>query len=97
MEVKTHNIEKEFKVSKQYWRQAQVEMYASKIHNLYIVEYGLKEDDYKNFFNSIDKDRINLIKIEYDEDFIQKEYLPRLKILTKCLKEGVFPVWKQQE
>ena len=96
-EVKTHNIEKEFKVSKQYWRQAQIEMYASKIHNLYIVEYGLKEDDYKNFFNSIDKDRINLIKIEYDEDFIQKEYLPRLKVLTKCLKEGVFPVWKQQE
>ena len=73
-EVKTHNIDKEFKVSKQYWRQAQIEMYATKIHNLYIVEYGLKEDDYKNFFNSIDKDRINLIKIEYDEDFIQKEY-----------------------
>ena len=26
-EVKTHNADKEFKVSKQYWRQAQVEIY----------------------------------------------------------------------
>lgn len=94
-EVKTHNIDKEFKVSKQYWRQAQVEMFASNIHNLYIVEYGLKEDDYKNFFNNIDKDRINLIKIEYEEKFIQEEYLPRLKILSECLKEGVYPIWKQ--
>ena len=56
-EVKTHKADKEFKVSKQYWRQAQVEMYASKIHKLYIVEYPLNDEDYKNFFNSIDKDR----------------------------------------
>ena len=90
-EVKTHNIGKEFKVSKQYWRQAQVEMYASEIHKLYIVAYALKEDDYKNFFNKIDKDRIELIEVEYDEDFIQNEYLPKLQILTKKLKIGTFP------
>lgn len=42
-EVKTHNSNKEFKVSKQYWRQAQVEMYASNIFNLYIVAYELKK------------------------------------------------------
>ena len=51
-EVKTHNAEKEFKVSKQYWRQAQVEMYASGIHKLYIVAYGLIESDYNNYFNA---------------------------------------------
>ena len=50
-EVKTHNINKEFKVSKQYWRQAQVEMYASNIRKLFIVAYGLTENDYINFFN----------------------------------------------
>ena len=94
-EVKTHRAEKEFKVSKQYWRQAQVEMYASNIHNLYIVAYSLEENDYKNFFNEIDKDRIQLIKVNYDEDFINKEYLPNLEILTKCLEEGAFPC-KQQ-
>ena len=95
-EVKTHNIEKEFKVSKQYWRQAQVEMFASDIHKLYIVAYGLQENDYKNYFNEIDKERIKLLQVDYDEKFITEEYIPKLEILTRCLKEGVFPC-KQQE
>ena len=90
-EVKTHKKEKEFKVSKQYWRQAQVEMYASKIHNLYIVAYALQESDYSNYFNKIDNSRIEKIKIDYDEQFIQEEYLPKLKILSECLEKGVFP------
>ena len=92
-EVKTHNAEKEFKVSKQYWRQAQVEMYASNIHNLYIVAYELKENDYMNFFNEIDNERIKFLQVEYDENFIKNEYLPKLEILTECLKKGVFPQW----
>ena len=90
-EVKTHKEEKEFKVSKQYWRQAQVEMYASNIHKLYIVAYGLVEKDYLNYFNEIDKSRLEMIPIEYDENFIKKEYIPKLNILTNCLKEGAFP------
>lgn len=90
-EVKTHNIEKEFKVSKQYWRQAQVEMYASNIYELYIVAYGLESDDYTNYFNLVNKENIQKFKIDYDEKFIQEEYLPKLKILSECLKKGVFP------
>lgn len=90
-EVKTHNIDKEFKVSKQYWRQAQVEMYASNIHKLFIVAYGLTEKDYVNYFNEIDKDRVQLIEIEYDKNFINNEYLPKLDILTQCLVKGEFP------
>ena len=90
-EVKTHNANKEFKVSKQYWRQAQVEMYASNIHKLFIVAYGLNENDYINYFNEIDKDRIAKIEVKYDKNFIKKEYLPKLQILSVCLKEGVFP------
>ena len=90
-EVKTHKEDKEFKVSKQYWRQAQVEMYASAIYKLYIVAYGLNESDYNNYFNKIDKEKIQMIKVDYDEDFIKNEYLPKLEILTNCLKEGVYP------
>lgn len=90
-EVKTHNENKEFKVSKQYWRQAQVEMYASNIHNLYIVAYELQEKDYKNYFNKIDPDRIEKIKIDYDEKFISEEYIPKLTILENCLINGIFP------
>lgn len=96
-EVKTHNIEKEFKVSKQYWRQSQVEMYTTEIHRLFIVAYALEENDYKNFFNKIDKNRIQLIEVEYNEKFITEEYLPRLKILTRCLKEGGYPCLQQQK
>ena len=66
-------------------------MYASKIHKLYIVAYELNEDDYINYFNKIDKNRLQLIEIEYDENFIKNEYLPKLEILTECLKNGVFP------
>lgn len=91
-EVKTYNINKEFKVSKQYWRQAQVEMYASDIHKLYIVAYGLIENDYNNYFNQIDKDRVKLVNIDYDPDFIKNEYLPKLKILTECLKKRCISV-----
>jgi hypothetical protein len=95
-EVKTHNINKEFKISKQYWRQAQVEMYGSGIHKLNIVAYGLNDKDYQNYFNEIDKERIEFYPIEYDEKFIQDEYLPKLEKLTECLKKGEYPC-KQQE
>ena len=90
-EVKTHKEDKEFKVSKQYWRQAQVEMYASAIYNLYIVAYGLNENDYNNYFNKIDKQKIQMIKVDYDKDFVENEYLPKLKVLSNCLKDGVYP------
>ena len=32
-----------------------------------------------------------LIPIEYDEEFIESEYLPKLKVLVECLKKGEFP------
>ncbi len=95
-EVKTYNLKKEFKVSKQYWRQAQVEMYATNIHKLYIVSYGLEEKDYLNYFNEIDKERIKLFPIDYDENFIINEYVPRLKILINCLKEETYPCKLQE-
>ena len=87
-EVKTYN---EFKVSKQYWRQAQVEMFASQIYKLKIVSYGLTENDYKNYFNKIDKSRIKFTDVKYDKDFIDIEYLPKLRILAECLRKGTYP------
>jgi hypothetical protein len=95
-EVKTHNINNEFKVSKQYWRQAQVEMYAY-VNNLYIVSYALEEKDYNNYFNEIDKNRLQFHKIEYDENFINNEYLPRLRTLSEYLKNGRFPKEEKYE
>ena len=94
-EVKTHRVEKPFKVSKAYHQQVQVQMFAkltvekvlpvAKIH-----AYGLTEDDYRNFFNDIDPARLKEYPIGYDPSFIQK-YLPRLEYLRDCLWKGEWP------
>lgn len=90
-EVKTHGVENPFKVSKVYRCQAQVEMYAFNTKKLYIVSYGLEEQDYRNYYRDIDHDRLGFHKIEYDADFIEKEYLPKFKYLSECLDKGIFP------
>lgn len=89
-ECKTHIAEKPFKVPLKYKRQVWVQMFASKIKQAKIVSYGLLETDYKNFFLPIDKDRLKLHEITYNEKFID-EYLIRLKYLAQCLEEGIFP------
>ena len=102
-EVKTH--QNEFKVTKQYWRQAQVEMFAWKheygeVPQLYIVAYRATEDEYRNYFKDIDECRLSFHKVEYDETFIEKEYLPKLKYLRDCMEKGIMPkerVWSLQE
>lgn len=94
-EVKTHKAEKEFKVTKAYWQQVQVQSFAKLtvekiIPAAEIVSYGLTEADYRNFFNSIDPDRIKRHPVAYDPSFIEG-YLPRLRYLGECLRKGVFP------
>lgn len=88
-EVKTHKSET-FKVTKAYWMQAQVEMFASH-KKLVIDSYRLLDADYDNFFNPIDPRRLGRHPVEYDPLWVQNEYMPRLIYLTKCLKEGRFP------
>lgn len=90
-EVKTYNANKTFKVSKQYKNQVLVQMYVMDYKDANIVSYALLEDDYLNYYNSIDIERINYHKIEYDEKFINEIYLPRLKYLCACLSKGVIP------
>lgn len=89
-EVKTHNANKEFKVSSSYRMQVNVEMYGSGIKEACIVAYALQEEDYRNYFREIDHSRLTFHEIEYDEDFIRK-YEPRMLYLTDCLIKGIFP------
>jgi hypothetical protein len=94
-EVKTYKYEKGFKVSKGYWQQAQVQMFGKlktekAIPTHKIWAYGLVEDDYKNFFNPIDRERLKDYPIEYDAEFIE-DFLVRIKYLKDCLERGVFP------
>lgn len=94
-EVKTHGAAKEFKVSKAYWQQVQVQMFAKERAEgcfpvAEIVAYGLTEEDYRNFFNPIDPARLKRYPIGYDEVFIYG-YLRRLKYLADCLERGAWP------
>lgn len=94
-EVKTHGSE-QFKVTKAYWQQAQVEMYATgrklrRRKDLDIVAYHLTEEDYDNFFREIDLSRMSEHGIPYDKKWVKEEYLPRLKYLARCLKRKGWP------
>lgn len=87
-EVKTHKGD--FKVSKAYWQQCQVEMFATR-KRCRIVSYQLTEAEYENFFLPIDKDRIAVCPIDRDNVFLQREYLPRLAYLAGCLRRRETP------
>lgn len=89
-EVKTYNANKTFKVSKDYFGQVQVQMYASGIRKACIVAYGLIAEDYKNFYRPIDRNRLSIHEVEYDAEFIRK-YKKKLDYLAYCLDKGIFP------
>ena len=90
-ECKTFQWAKGFKLPKKYIQQVQVQMFASGLRKAKIIVYGLTEEDYDNYFNHIDPDRRDEIIITYDEQWINEVFLPKLKYLAQCLKEGRFP------
>ena len=96
-EVKTYKAGKPFKVPKKYIQQVCVQMYATGKRRAYIVAYALEEEDYKNFLRPIDLGRLQLIPVEYDEDFIHTVFLPRIQYLARCLIRGVFPLIEDME
>ena len=94
-EVKTHKLDKPFKVSKAYWQQVLVQMYAKQVEEgctplAHIVAYGLEPEDYRNFFREIDPERLTRHSIEYDAAFIDK-YLARMEYLARRLEKGEWP------
>ena len=90
-ECKTYKREKGFKMPRKYIQQVQVQMFATGFRKAKIVVYGLVEKDYDNFFLPIDKERRDEVVITYDERWINEVFLPKLKYLAQCLKEGRFP------
>lgn len=91
-ECKTYRREKGFKMPRKYIQQVQVQMFATGLRRAKIVTYGLNEGDYENFFHEIDRERRDEVLIPYDERWINEVYLPKLKYLAGCLKEGRFPI-----
>lgn len=92
-ECKTYRLAKgEFKMPTKYLKQVQVQMHALGVKRAKIVVYGLEEGDYDNYFHPIDKTRLQIFDVEYDERWINEVFLPKFRILEKCLIEGRFPI-----
>ncbi len=90
IEIKTHKIKPNWKPTKDYVQQVQVQMYISKLKTAKIIAYALEDEDYEDWNREIDSNRISFFFYDYDEDFIS-EYLPRLAYLSQCLEDGKFP------
>ena len=90
-ECKTYLLDKGYKVPKKHINQVQVQMFATGYRKAEIIAYGLKYDEYDNYFKEIDKSRLTRIKVPYNEAWINGVYLPRLLYCADCLNEGRFP------
>lgn len=92
-EIKTYNYENGFDINyhKDYQEQLQVQMFADNKKKGHIVAYGLLEEEYRNYFEDIDLERLSEYKFDYDEEWINQKYMPRILILIKCLKDLRFP------
>jgi hypothetical protein len=88
-EVKTHQDDL-FKVSRKYWMQAQVEMYATR-KKLHIAAYRLLPGDLYNYYAPFDEERLTVHAVTYDEQWIREEYLPRLRVVARCIKKRRWP------
>ena len=90
-ECKTYQWDKGWKCPKKYTQQVCVQMFASKIQNAKIIHYGLTEDEYDNYYKDIDPGRRGEDIIQYDGEWVNHIFLPRLEYLSHCLKHGLFP------
>lgn len=90
-EVKTYRYDKGFKVPIKYKRQVWAQLYASQLKKAYIVAYGLIDNDYKNFFNDIDAERLLYFEIEPNDEWIETTFIPCIKYLVDCYHKGIFP------
>jgi len=90
-EVKTYSWKRGFKLHSYYQQQVWVQQYAKRVARGMIISYGLMANDYKNFFNDIDMNRVGFHPIMYSEEFIEATYLPRLRYLCDCLERTALP------
>lgn len=91
-EIKTHKAtENDWKLPTHYWQQCQVQMFATGKHKCNLVAYPMEEENYENFFLEVDKNKMEIFEIAYDENWINTKYLPRLVYLAECLKKRKTP------
>ena len=95
-ECKTHSALKLFRCPKKYFQQVWVQLYAAKetgmdIREGKIIHYGLVPEEYDNYFLKVEPARRGELQVAYNHDFIENEFLPKLSVLSDCLRKGVIP------
>lgn len=90
-ECKTFKFENGFRLTPKIIHQVQVQMFAKGIRNAKVVAYGLSPEDYENMERPVDPQRIQIFTVHYDENWINTEYLPNLRVLAWHLKNGTTP------
>ena len=96
-ECKTHKLQNigSWQMPKQYIDQVRVQMFAFNMNKAFIVDYLVKDADIdaaKNgFVLPISSDRLNVTPIYQDMNWINNQFLPRLKYLAYCLTENQYP------
>lgn len=100
IEIKTHQKDKPYEVTKEHWMQTQIEMYAyremaaklelPKFRGCEIISYSLEPYEYHLLDEEIiiNPAMIQRHPIEYDREWITREFLPILKTLAKGLKKN---------
>lgn len=84
----------QFKLDRNYYQQVQVQMLASGLRKTIVLAYGLLTDDYdfSNLVNpKIDEDRLFEIEVEYDNEWLEMQYIPKLKYLIYCFENNKIP------
>lgn len=94
-EIKTFKAVDDWKPTKSYEMQLQVQMYFAKKKGC-IVAYPLEEENYRNLFIPVEKEKLLFFNYDLDKSFIKK-YLQRVKYLKKCLIKGKLPNLKEME
>lgn len=89
VEIKTFKNCEDWKLPKNYIMQVRVQGYFAKKQCL-IVAYPMEEENYKNYFLPIEKEKLKYFEIEQDFEFIEN-YKKRVLYLKKCLKKGKLP------
>lgn len=89
-EVKTYRYQPGWQVPRHYFWQVQVQMLCSGIHRAELVCYGLRPDDYR-LAGSVDPARLKRINVAYDPLWLDRQYLPRHRVLAECLKRREYP------
>lgn len=56
-----------------------------------LYSYLLDQENYKNYYLELHRKNITMFEIPYATEWVQEQYLPRLRYVAECLKRRRYP------